>query len=181
MKQSRGMSLLEAAVSTAVGFGLSVLFQELFFARWLGMPLPLEINLTFAALMTAVSIGRQFVLRRLFELLHIRVPLSPAMLAVVAERRRQVEAEGWTAEHDDAHRQGDMAQAGGCYAIAAAAKAQDGAGVSARWMTAEIGRIWPWAGAWWKPRDFRRDLVRAGALIIAEIERFDRMKKRKRS
>jgi hypothetical protein len=27
---------------------------------------------------------------------------------------------------------------------------------------------------WWKPKDRRRDLVRAAALIIAEIERLDR-------
>lgn len=34
--------------------------------------------------------------------------------------------------------------------------------------------IWPWAKAWWKPRDARSNYVRAGALILAEIERLDR-------
>ena len=36
---------------------------------------------------------------------------------------------------------------------------------------------WPhtWDASWWKPKDRRRDLVRAGALIIAEIERLDRL------
>lgn len=33
---------------------------------------------------------------------------------------------------------------------------------------------WPWGAEWWKPKEPRRDLVRAGALIIAEIERLDR-------
>ena len=34
--------------------------------------------------------------------------------------------------------------------------------------------LWPWAAEWWKPKDCRRNLVRAGALILAEIERLDR-------
>lgn len=35
---------------------------------------------------------------------------------------------------------------------------------------------WPttWAEDWWKPKNPRRDLVRAAALLIAEIERLDR-------
>ncbi|MNC99215.1 hypothetical protein D3C83_174210 [compost metagenome] len=33
---------------------------------------------------------------------------------------------------------------------------------------------WPWEGCWWKPTGRRRDLVKAGALILAEIERLDR-------
>lgn len=37
-----------------------------------------------------------------------------------------------------------------------------------------VPRGWPWGSSWWKPKDPRRDLVRAGALILAEIERIDR-------
>ncbi len=35
---------------------------------------------------------------------------------------------------------------------------------------------WPesWASCWFKPKDRRRDLIKAGALILAEIERLDR-------
>lgn len=33
---------------------------------------------------------------------------------------------------------------------------------------------WPWAVRWWKPKDPIRDLVRAGALIAAEIDRLQR-------
>lgn len=32
----------------------------------------------------------------------------------------------------------------------------------------------PWDEKWWKPKNPRRDLVKAGALILAEIERIDR-------
>jgi len=35
-------------------------------------------------------------------------------------------------------------------------------------------RTWPWAEKWWKPKNERRDLVKAAALILAEIERLDR-------
>jgi hypothetical protein len=33
---------------------------------------------------------------------------------------------------------------------------------------------WPWPESWWKPTGDRRNLVKAGALILAEIERIDR-------
>lgn len=39
-----------------------------------------------------------------------------------------------------------------------------------------VAKHWPlsWAKSWLKPKDRRRDLIRAAALIIAEIERLDR-------
>jgi len=93
---------------------------------------------------------------------------SQATDDVLAERRRQVEAEGWTPTHDDTHRSAEMAIAGACYALNAA---DDSDGPELRLTGAEI---WPWADEWWKPSDPRRDLVKAGALILAEIERLDR-------
>ena len=97
---------------------------------------------------------------------------------IAAERRRQIEAEGWTAEHDDQHTDGSLAAAAAAYAWAASlsdharAKLAD---VESVWGW-QLWRLWPrsWAGAWCKPRDRRRDLVRAAALIVAEIERLDR-------
>ena len=91
---------------------------------------------------------------------------SQAVLDVAAERRRQIEAEGWTPEHDDEHGAGEMAAAAACYALNAA-----GCGC-------EVARNWPWDRSWWKPSTARRDLVKAGALILAEIERLDRMAER---
>ena len=38
--------------------------------------------------------------------------------------------------------------------------------------------LWRWEAHWFKPRSPRADLVRAGALIIAEIERLDRGRER---
>ena len=33
---------------------------------------------------------------------------------------------------------------------------------------------WPWEPSWWKPKGARRDLVRAAALCLAEIDRIKR-------
>lgn len=100
-------------------------------------------------------------------------PVTSAIYDVVFERRRQVEAEGWTAEHDDEHDGGDLATAATCYALNAACTLHpyDGNGYD---PLTEFSPAWPWEPQWWKPTTPRRDLVKAAALIIAEIERIDR-------
>jgi len=90
---------------------------------------------------------------------------------VAAERRRQIEREGWTLEHDDEHTNMELARAAVCYAYEATRtdyQRETDAGV--------VPMMWPveWDESWWKPKDRRRDLIRAAALIIAEIERLDR-------
>lgn len=167
-KQSRAMSLAESLINIGVGLGVAMAANAVILPL-VGLPLSIGQNVLIAIPMTAVSIVRSYMLRRLFEALHIRTPLSPAMLAVIAERRRQIEVEGWTPEHDDRHEMGELASAGGCYAACAGVNADDNERPPADW---------PWRSKWWKPQNFRRDLVRAGALIIAEIEKFDRARKR---
>lgn len=81
---------------------------------------------------------------------------------IAAERERQITVEGWTANHDDAHSDGSLAIAASCYARAA------GQNVPASW----IG--WPWEDGWKPSCDRVRDLVKAGALIAAEIDRLQR-------
>lgn len=91
---------------------------------------------------------------------------------IVAERQRQINAEGWTPEHDDEHDKGEMARAAACYAYEATRTEHQ--------RSLDDGfapPMWPWAERWWKPTDRRRDLVKAAALIIAEIERLDRAAK----
>jgi len=93
---------------------------------------------------------------------------------VIAERRRQIEAEGWTSWHDDQHHRGEMAMAAACYAHPERVFiARQLAGRGYETYTS-YRDAWPWADEWWKPRGRRRDLVRAAALILAEIERLDR-------
>lgn len=85
---------------------------------------------------------------------------------IAAERQRQIEQEGWTPEHDDQHRLGELAIAAACYAIPP----------SLRLAAKFIGRFWPWDMKWWKPtpEDRKRELVKASALIAAEIDRLQR-------
>ncbi|RUF29854.1 hypothetical protein IPC1132_16955 [Pseudomonas aeruginosa] len=93
-----------------------------------------------------------------------------AWLDVQAERRRQITAEGWTPEHDDEHADGQMAQAAGCYALHAG-------GIGTDWPDGRqngAALFWPWDRDSWKPTTPRRDLVKACALALAEIERLDR-------
>jgi hypothetical protein len=89
---------------------------------------------------------------------------------VLAERCRQIEAEGWTTEHDDEHGDGSMARAAACYALHAGGVPGEDR------FPAGSTLFWPreWARSWWKPKDARHNLIRAGALILAEIERLDR-------
>ncbi len=88
---------------------------------------------------------------------------------VQAERRRQIEAEGWTPEHDDAHSHGQMARAAACYALAGSSAPNDGTAALL------VSLAWPWDEQWWKPSTARRDMVKACALGLAEIERLDRV------
>ncbi len=93
-----------------------------------------------------------------------------AWLEVQAERKRQVEVEGWTPLHDDEHADGQMAQAAGCYALHAG-------GIGTDWpdgLQNGSALFWPWDKDWWKPTTPRRDLVKACTLALAEIERLDR-------
>ncbi|MBA5184457.1 hypothetical protein OE424_34825, partial [Pseudomonas aeruginosa] len=95
-------------------------------------------------------------------------PVPQAWLDVQAERRRQIEAEGWTPEHDDEHSHGQMARAAACYALAGSSAPNDGTAALL------VSLAWPWDEQWWKPTTVRRDMVKACALALAEIERLDR-------
>lgn len=91
---------------------------------------------------------------------------SQALHDVSAERQRQISAEGWSTEHDDEHAPGQLSDAGGCYALNAFEDGKTREGYEPDW--------WPWERHWYKPGTPRRDLVKAAALIIAEIEHLDR-------
>lgn len=110
----------------------------------------------------------------------VPVPFDPAQLSraasdMLAERRRQIEVEGWTADHDNRHDRGEMADAAACYAATERVFFADHHNVGRGYEAFTTYRdAWPWADLWWKPKDRRNNLVRAAALILAEIERLDR-------
>lgn len=39
-----------------------------------------------------------------------------------------------------------------------------------------VSNLWPWEREWWKPKDRRLNLIRTGALLLAEQERISRRK-----
>lgn len=94
---------------------------------------------------------------------------------IAAERKRHVQVEGWTAQHDDQHVRGELAAAGASYADIACKQAR---GVKVVFKNAKLSSIhWPWHRDWWKPSsDPIRNLEKAGALIAAEIDRLLREK-----
>lgn len=93
---------------------------------------------------------------------------SPAINAINYERERQQTEEGWTRDHDDHHASGHMANAAAYYALTPDLR-------NGSVIAQPLNHIWPWDWAWFKPKhDRRQQLVIAGALIVAEIERLDR-------
>jgi hypothetical protein len=113
-------------------------------------------------------------LRRLAETFR-----SPGSELVFLERIRQMEVKGWTPEHDDEHDGFELSAAARCYTIAAEATKYgsnnvtfDGYRPGERIPSSSD---WPWAQDSWKPSEGPlRNLVKAGALILAEIDRIVR-------
>ncbi len=103
-----------------------------------------------------------------------------ALKDIGIERLRQMSVEGWTPEHDDTHDQFEMARAAAFYCVTTYAETlpeptpDEPSNRYSAFHTADCA--WPstWDGCWRKPKDARRNLVRAAALIVAEIERLDR-------
>lgn len=79
---------------------------------------------------------------------------------VAAERQKQV-ALGYSTVSDDAYVDRELARASAAYALNGANQ-----------RTGSL--FWPWPGHSWQPADPRRDLIRAAALALAEVERLDR-------
>lgn len=98
-------------------------------------------------------------------------PASKALTDIIAERQRQQSVEGWTPQHDDEHCTGALARAAVCYASHAGNPHNKN---MVDYQKTFSPARWPWSQDWWKPTNPRRDLVKAGALIAAEIERLDR-------
>jgi hypothetical protein len=93
---------------------------------------------------------------------------SRALLDVIGERVRQVTDLGYTADHDDVHADGSLSEAAAVFVLNAY-------GYSTHTFGYGSLNVWDaWGVAWFKPKSLRRDLVRAAALIIADIERIDR-------
>lgn len=94
-----------------------------------------------------------------------------AIDAFTLARARQVVNHRFSSGGDDTYEEGQLADAAACYASAHG--------------EADIPYSWPWSGDWWKPspdnepQNRKRDLEKAGALLLAEWERLDRLQERR--
>ena len=118
---------------------------------------------------------------------------------IADERLRQITAEGWTPAHDDEHTAGQLLDAAEAYLTHRVGPCPyckdtlvcDDENWSPGWpghrrligdgrlmcqqLHGEAPGIWPWDHEFWKPsEDQIRNLVKAGALIAAEIDRLIR-------
>jgi hypothetical protein len=100
-------------------------------------------------------------------------PLTEAATSVLAERQRQISVEGWTPEHDDEHDGGELSAAASAHTLCAADQLHPFSQGDGDYVNVPPA-VWPWAAEGWRPSSPRRMLVKAGALILAEIERIDR-------
>lgn len=85
------------------------------------------------------------------------------------ERHRQIVEEGFSPKHDERHAPSDFAMAAAAYCASAEARLGPSPNIGTI-----CAMLWPWDEASFKPKDPRRDLVRAAALVMAAIERLDR-------
>ncbi len=98
---------------------------------------------------------------------------------IAAERTRQIFFENFNNAHDDAQFEGQLSEAAVSYAKCASGQEYYG---DSRGDVASEPYDWPWDSMWWKPSDDPiKNLVKAGALIAAEIDRIQRKRQREQS
>jgi hypothetical protein len=88
------------------------------------------------------------------------------IMEICVERNRQITVEGYDAKHDQQHEPGTLATGAAFYALPTE---------TTNWIKAHGIDLWPFIDHP-KRKDRRRDLVRAAAMIVAEIEDIDRAK-----
>jgi len=94
----------------------------------------------------------------------------PPVLYALGERRRQIEALGFTPDLDDREAPGNLASAAMAMLDHARLILTSGAGA-----TTTPSHFWPWAPSTWHPPITPEDaLVKASALVFAELDRMAR-------
>ena len=89
---------------------------------------------------------------------------------IIKERERQWYEEKFNDDHDEIWTDNELVRAAYCYMLAAVAPSVLEEGET---LPTYAPELWPFDERWWKPtyEDPQRMLVKAGALIAAEIDR----------
>ena len=78
------------------------------------------------------------------------------------ERKRQIDVEGYNSTHDGFHKPEEFIRAAASYLLC---------------NLEEYEEVpWPWGIESWNPKDLERNLIRAGALIAAALDRIQNNK-----
>lgn len=80
---------------------------------------------------------------------------------IAQERKRQIEEEGYDSKHDEGVTSGELMRAAEAYLDSAEG-----------YSFYSFSKVWPWDKGYFKPKGVKRDLVRAGALIAAAIDKY---------
>ena len=103
---------------------------------------------------------------------------SSVLIEIAAERHQQFDTEGRTSTYFATNHKGrQLARAAACYADHYVGrswlleKMRDGL---LRYQEEQAPDEWPFTPRYWKPRSPRQDLILAAALLLAEIEQFDK-------
>lgn len=88
--------------------------------------------------------------------------MTQALISILQERDKQIHTKGYQQEQDDSYMYGELSMAASCYALHS--------GVNSGCVPVN----WPFDDIFWKPKSRRENLVRAAALLLAEIESLDR-------
>lgn len=101
---------------------------------------------------------------------------SPAIASVLRERLEQVERHGYSPAHDAEHEEAQIGQGALAYVCAGLAIEMgdtfegEEAARSAAYLDGAVG-IWPWESELFRPTDYATCLVKAAAMLIAELDR----------
>jgi hypothetical protein len=96
---------------------------------------------------------------------------------IAQERKRQIESEGWSLEHDKQHDEGQLADAAAVYAMDEGTRSY----LDISWGNDEWLNIWPFEleSLKIKPEDRIKELTKAGAQIASENERLNSSEEKK--
>jgi len=78
------------------------------------------------------------------------------------ERQRQIDEEGYTVETDQRYQLNQLSFAAISYLLT-----MD--------TNTKMPLVWPWTERYWKPEDRIKNLIKAGSLIAAEIDRLQNL------
>ena len=98
--------------------------------------------------------------------MNVQDEVTNALRDVIIERHRQINIERFSTAHDDEHTDCSLAIAAAYYATFF---------TETQVLTYEKADAWPWSEGALKIDTHRRNCVKAAALLLAEIERLDRI------